>query len=265
VDSVTVEIGRVGVRIESADREFCKLLRERYDGFLNPANSRPSASLHVDCVPADSAIGDPEDELEVVCSGKTWNFRRGDFRARWNSESGTGEVLQSLNPYALDSVLRILHSVMLAPRGGFLLHAASAVKNGTGFVFSGVSGAGKTTISSLAPTDVRLLSDEVSYIVPAESGFLAYGTPFCGELARNGENTFAPLKCVYLLAHGAGNRVSKIAAPEAVRLLMRNVLFFAQDESLVRQVFIAVNRLVDAVPVRRLEFLPDSRVWEMIQ
>jgi hypothetical protein len=264
VDTVTVEIGRLGVRIESADRKFCELLRKRYAGFLSPSNAYPSASLHVNCVPADATLGDPEADLEVMCSGSTWDFRRGDFRARWDSESGNGQVLQSLNPYALDSVLRILHTVMLAPRGGFLLHAASAVKNGDGFVFSGVSGAGKTTISSLAPEGVRLLSDEVSYIVPTEASFLAYGTPFCGELARNGENTFAPLKCVYLLAHGKENRISTISAPEAVRLLMRNVLFFAQDELLVRQVFVAVNKLVDTVPVCRLEFLPDSRVWEMI-
>jgi hypothetical protein len=263
VESVTVEIGQLGVRIESADREFCRLLRERYTGFLNPS-IQPSASLRVDCVPANSPVGDPEDDLDVACSGNTWNFRRGDFRARWDSESGRGEVLQSLSPYALDSVLRILHTVMLAPRGGFLLHAASAVKNGVAFVFSGVSGAGKTTISSLAPADVHLLTDEVSYIVPSESGFLAYGTPFCGELARNGENTFAPLKCVYLLAHGPANVISEISAPEAVRLLMRNVLFFAQDEALVRLVFQAVNHLVDTVPVRRLQFVPDSRVWETI-
>jgi len=43
---------------------------------------------------------------------------------------------QNANPYSLDSVLRILHSLILAERGGFLLHAASAICNGRAYLFS---------------------------------------------------------------------------------------------------------------------------------
>ena len=49
-------------------------------------------------------------------------------------------------------------------QGGFLVHAASAVRNGRAFVFAGVSGHGKTTLARLAPPDVTLLTDEISYV-----------------------------------------------------------------------------------------------------
>ena len=64
----------------------------------------------------------------------------------------------------MDSVLRIVHTLVLAGQGGFLVHAASAVRNGKAFVFAGVSGAGKTTISRLAPPDAAVLTDEISYV-----------------------------------------------------------------------------------------------------
>ena len=74
-----------------------------------------------------------------------------------------------------------------------------------GFLFAGVSGAGKTTISRLAPADVTLLTDEISYLRRNGEGYVAYGTPFAGELAKVGENIRAPLAALYLLAQGPEN------------------------------------------------------------
>jgi len=131
-------------------------------------------------------------------------------------------------------------------------------------LFSGVSGAGKTTLSRLAPGDVTLLTDEVSYIRPDGERYLAYGTPFAGELAKVGENTSAPIAALYLLAQGPENRIDPLTPGEATRGLLQNILFFAKDPALVKSVFDAAFRFVAATPVRRLTFLPDSRVWELI-
>ena len=51
---------------------------------------------------------------------------------------------------------------------------------------------------------------------------------------------------------------------EAIRRLMRNILFFAEDADLVDNVFPVGLRFVERVPVQRLTFAPDSRVWDMI-
>ena len=66
-----------------------------------------------------------------------WRLRRGDFRADWDPRAGRGHIRQSANPYSIDSVLRIVHTLILAREGG-LLHSAGAIRNG-GFLFSGVS------------------------------------------------------------------------------------------------------------------------------
>jgi len=78
-------------------------------------------------------------------------MERGDFRARWNPETHQGRIRQSANPYSIDSVLRIVHTLVLARNGGFLLHASSGIRNGKAFLFSGLSEAGKTTMARLRP------------------------------------------------------------------------------------------------------------------
>ena len=127
-----------------------------------------------------------------------------------------------------------------------------------------MSEAGKTTISRLAPPDATLLTDEISYVRKREDGYEAFGTPFTGELAKLGENVSAPIAALYLLAKGSENRIEPIAPAEATRSLLANLLFFAEDQELVQQVFHSAFEFVKRVPVSRLTFVPDARVWELI-
>src|ERR1019366_9947303 len=115
--------------------------------------------------------------------------------------------------------------------------ASSAIRNGRAFLFSGVSGSGKTTMARLAPPDAALLTDEISYVTRQNDRYLAVGTPFFGELARVGENLRAPIECIYLLAKGPENKIEPIVGADAVRGLLGNILFFARDPEFVRMVF----------------------------
>jgi hypothetical protein len=289
----------------------------------------------------ESRMSDPYDvDLSVRLESGRWIMERGDFRAEWDPETKRGWVRTSVNPYSIDGVLRILHSLVLAREGGLLVHGASAVRNGRAFVFAGVSGTGKTTISRLAPADVTLLTDEISYIrdsghgtrekgsevrsprseggssnsrfkiqdsdsliadtqqstansgnqilspgsrVPSPAShvpspeslvpfpvsrvpdaFQAYGTPFAGELARIGVKTRAPLAGLFLLQQGPENHIEPVSEGQAVRELMRHILFFAHDPELVELVFQTVCDFVKRVPVKRLVFKKDASVWELI-
>jgi hypothetical protein len=255
-----VEIGGIPIALSTCDECFLDLLRQRYDGFLS--SSRPEFELEFDLTSTQPAS---DDDVRVRHDGDHWLIERGDFHANWDSGTGRGSVRQSANPYSLDSVLRILHSLILAQRGGFLLHAASAICDGRAYLFSGVSGAGKTTMTRLAPPDITLLTDEISYLRPNAGGYSAFGTPFAGELARAGENRTAPVSALFFLEKGSENRVDELSSAEAVRRLMRNTLFFAEDRSLVEKLFATACDFVAGVPIRRLTFYPDARVWEEVR
>jgi hypothetical protein len=257
---VAVEIGAIPILLQPSDPEFCELLEKRYAGFVNPL-SEPAYRFEIQLDPA----GQPsDDDAQVSRDGSLWCFRRGDFRATWDSRAGRGWIRQCPNPYSIDTVLRITHSLVLAEQGGFLVHAASAIRGGAAYLFAGVSGAGKTTMARLAPRDAVLLTDEISYVRRIGSGYRAYGTPFAGELARSGANTSAPIEALYLLEQGPENRIEPIAHKDAARALMRHILFFAHEEEMVARVFDAVLEFVSRVQVSRLVFTPDARAWERI-
>jgi hypothetical protein len=314
------------ILVRTGSAEFARMLEDRYGKFVTAEAPAAVMELEIELIPPGKVCN--AEDVSVRRYAGRWVMERGDFRAEWDPQCRRGWVRQSANPYAIDGVLRILHSLILAREGGFLVHAASAVRNGRAFLFSGVSGAGKTTISRLAPPDVVLLTDEISYVRPRVQGtgagcqvsgarcqvpsyseqvigngeqgtrnrgsgtkdspfpgtrspapdtsslapdtwhltpaFEAFGTPFAGELARLGENLRAPLAALYLLAQGPENRIEPMSDAEAARELLQNILFFARDDELVGMIFQTVCDFVRRVPVRRLVFTPDARVWELV-
>jgi len=255
-----VEIGGIPIALSTDDERFLDLVSQRYDGFLS--SSHPQFELEFDLT-STGPVSD--DDVRVRREGDAWLIKRGDFQARWDPRTGHGNVRQNANPYSLDSVLRILHSLILAQRGGFLLHAASAICDGRAYLFSGVSGAGKTTMTRLAPPDITLLTDEISYLRPNAESYSAFGTPFAGELAKAGENCSAPVSALFFLEQGPENRIDELPSAEAVRRLMRNILFFAEDRALVEKLFTTACNFVSRVPIRRLTFYPDARVWDEVR
>jgi hypothetical protein len=260
--SVVVEIGGLPIALHCDDSAFVHSIEERYAGYVG-SSDRATFDFEIAVGPPSQKSGD--EDLSVKWNSGRWLIERGDFYAEFDPAASCGRIQQTANPYSLDSVLRIVHSLLLAKKGGFLMHASSAIRNGRAFLFAGVSGAGKTTIAKLAPPDAALLTDEISYVIPQPDGsFSAVGTPFFGELARVGKNLRAPVECVYLLAKGPKNQIEPVADADAVRGLLGNILFFARDPEFVKLVFSAAFDFAGRVPVRRLTFAPDERVWEMI-
>ena len=259
--SVVVEIGGLPIRLRCDDPAFVRQIQERYAGFVSSSDDA-RFDFEIELAPPGTVSRD--EDVRVTWDSGRWLMERGDFRAEWNPSTARGHIQQTINPYSLDSVLRIVHTLLLAREGGFLLHASSAIRNGRAFLFSGVSGAGKTTMARLAPPDAALLTDEISYVTRQEGRYFAVGTPFFGELARVGENLRAPIEALYLLAKGPENKIEPIEGANAVRGLLENILFFARDPEFVKMVFDTAFDFVKDVPVRRLTFVPDTSVWELI-
>ena len=262
-EAIAIEIGGHPILLRTKDDAFRKLVVERYAGFLGSSCSPlGSFEFEVDLLPTPPVPSD--EDVRVERSGANWRLQRGDFQAEWDPARRRGRIQQTANPYSIDSVLRIVHSLILAREGGFLLHAASAIRGGYAFLFSGVSGAGKTTIARLAPPDATLLTDEISYIRRMGDGYFACGTPFSGELQQSGENCSAPIRSSFFLKHGPENKIEVVPQAEALRKLMRNILFFAEDQELVGRIFQSACEFLERVPAQQLTFLPETRVWSMI-
>ena len=259
--SVLIEVGGLAVRVRADDAEFLRLLEIHYAGFLS-SDQQPEADFDVEI--RGRNFDDTEPDVNVTTRNGRWELTRGDFRAEWEPAKRHGHIVQMANPYGIDSVLRIVHSLIQADRGGFLLHSASAVRNGKAFLFAGESGAGKTTISRLAPADAELLTDEISYV--RRQGVLT------SRLELRSPGNWASLgrtfrrrwrHCIFW------PKVRRIVLIRSNRVKRRGLYLPMCCSS--RRMNIWCGRLFDSgfefvkrVPVSRLTFVPDARVWELI-
>jgi hypothetical protein len=166
--------------------------------------------------------------------------------------------------YALDSLLRVLLSVTLLPRRGFLLHAATVVRNGRAYVFTGRSGAGKSTVAALSPPGAAL-TDEISLLRFSDGAWRAHGTPFWGAFRAAGSNRRVPVAGIYSLTKAPEDRLERLPVKQALRALLPNVLFFStsprENETLLQLLADATEQ----IPVYRLRFRRHAAFWEVIE
>ncbi len=190
--------------------------------------------------------------------------------------------------YPLDELL-IMHR--LTQEKGIELHSCGIVRpDGTGNLFVGHSGAGKSTTTRLwtAREDVEVLSDDRIIVRRDEGGaqddraqkqippsslrsrgrndkglMRMYGTPWHGEAAYASPGS-APLSRIFILEHGRGNVLTRLSPSQAVgELFARSFVPFHRHEY-IDSALEFLQELVGAVPCYHYAFEPTEAAVERI-
>jgi hypothetical protein len=177
--------------------------------------------------------------------------------------SGESQFVGANNPYTLDCLLRILLTWMLLPRTGFLLHAATVVHDGRAYIFTGRSGAGKSTVAALSPAG-SVWTDEISLLRREQGEWRAYGTPFWGEFRAAGSNSSAPVAGIFGLSQAPENHVEALAPVGLLRNILPNVLFFSREVAATQRLLEILGQAVKEIPGYNLAFRKDKTFWEAL-
>jgi len=151
----------------------------------------------------------------------------------------------------------------------FLIHAAGLLKHGKGFIFTGESGAGKTTVSQLSSPEAQILSDE-SIVVSEDLGeyWISQG-PVKTEITRLNDK-MVNLCAIFILVQDKTNSLRKLSGAEMGHKLMDNIIYVNLSAGAKREDYLAGKlRFIDAicrrVPVYELRFTKDKTFWKEIE
>ena len=239
-----LSIGCVPLRLQLSDTRLLSAVSARYAAFLETAADPIQIDLN------DSRA------LDAVPTEFAYQFEGARLRA------SSGKVLfdRVTNEYALDSLLRILLSWKLLECQGFLLHAATVIRDDAAYVFTGKSGAGKSTVAALSPPG-SVLTDEISLLRREHGEWRAYGTPFWGEFRAAGSNSSAPVVGIFRLLQAPENRATPLRPVQTLRALLPNVLFFSAESEANRCLLEVLSQAALEIPGYNRAFRKDPSFW----
>ena len=135
-----------------------------------------------------------------------------------------------------------------------LFHGSVVAVDGVGYLFTAKSGTGKSTHTRLwreyFGDRAVMVNDDKPLLHIADSGVVAYGTPYNGK-HRLGTNTSVPLKAICILTRSADNHIEPITREQAYTMLLQQV-YRPADMLKMAKTLELVDRLADSVKLYRL-------------
>ncbi len=271
-----MSLSELRVELSGLDAPLATTLCDRYGPYAVPSDEGHDAALRLRFAreavdyfiePPKSAEFNP---IWLACDGTRIRYVGHQVAGWFDTREQSGEILLARGTYepelrALENFIRCAVAWCAAERGGALVHAASLVRNGKGYLFYGESGAGKSTLSAVTMR-ARVVSDDLSLVLPRPGGGLdLVGSPFRGTYEAGG-----PVLGRFPLA--AGFRIVKDVTVEvrtpprvvAFGQLVGNLTFVAEAFKARPDLFASIEAAFAGVPLRHLHFKKDDSYWDAI-
>ena len=142
-----------------------------------------------------------------------------------------------------------------------MIHASGVLYNGRGYLFSGVSGKGKTTMAMLWDNvGATVIHDDRLIIRNVEGRFRMFNTP----VYKNDVPRDAPIDRIFLIEHGESNRMISLKEASSVSRVIANCIQHNYSPEMIAKFLGSVSMLCSGIPVASLTFRPDRSVIEYI-
>jgi hypothetical protein len=161
--------------------------------------------------------------------------------------------------YPLDGLILYYLTVI---NGDIMIHSSGVNNLGQGYLFSGVSGKGKTTMANLwKDAGAKVIHDDRLIIRYTCSGYRMYNTP----VYEHDEPLSSPLNKVFIIEHGTENILVPLKEATAVSHVMANCIQHNWGQDIIGKLLGSVSTLCNTLPVFKLSFKPDRSVIDHIQ
>ncbi len=195
----------------------------------------------------------PEIIVEFDRKAKQWDM----YYEKGNISISNNEV----NPFIYPLGPLILYYINTF-NDGIMIHSSGVLDNNKGYLFSGVSGIGKTTISKIWNNEEALIiNDDRLVIRKKDNNYFMFNTP----MNYKDIPKIAPLNYIFLLKQSPKNYSKKIKGTEAIARLMANCIQHNYNADLINSLISACSEICQSLPVYELGFIPDRNIVHFIR
>ncbi len=127
---------------------------------------------------------------------------------------------------AIDHIIRYIIELQLHKIGIFFLHSSSYLYKDKTYVFTGQSGAGKTTILFNMGKKYRI-SEDISMIQKTKEGFMVSSNPYEKNRDISHQKMFSHLGTIYTIVQSSHNKVIEVSLIERLKVLLYNNIVIA--------------------------------------
>jgi hypothetical protein len=260
MENFHISIGEHLLQITGKNSEFFDEFKRGYKSFRYRGNKQSDLLIYI-----EEGYGSPFINHHVTINQKADKiyYQRADYLIE------TSHDYRSANIYVQDQ-LALKHALMnlysafiLHHNWGILIHSSCVIENGKAHIFSGNSGAGKSTAAKLSlPRD--LLSDEATIVKVTEGAMEVFNSPFRSELESAGNQKPCPLRSIHLLTQSLTNKRVHMKKTAALVELTDKTFFWCHKPEESSRILHLLTALVKEVPVYELHFQKNNTFWELI-
>jgi len=160
--------------------------------------------------------------------------------------------------YPMDGLILYYLTVM---HGDIMIHASGVNNIGQGYIFSGVSGKGKSTIAKIwENSGAKVIHDDRLILRKNASGYRMFNTP----IHLNDEPKESPFNKIFIIDHGTENNLEPVRGASAVSLVMANCIQHNWSSEILARLMGSISIMCGTIPIVRLHFKPDRSVIDYI-
>ena len=166
----------------------------------------------------------------------------------------------------LSALIEIQLYSHLLSKQSLLVHSSLVDDGGTGIMFIGPSGIGKTTQAELwqKHQNATILNGDLVFIRKNEDGFYGYGSPWHGS-SHYYENRKVQIHKMVVLDQGSENILEKMEGFEAFNRCMQQTYMPHWDTSLMERAFDTIDTLSKSVSLYHLTCRPDEEAVQLVK
>jgi hypothetical protein len=161
--------------------------------------------------------------------------------------------------YPLDGLILYYLTVI---NGDIMIHASGINDAGHGYIFSGVSGKGKSTMAMLwDQAGAKVIHDDRLILRNTGGVYKMFNTP----IYNNDEPRESILHKIYIIDHGTENMMVQLKGANAVTQIMANCIQHNWGPDIIARLLGSISIMCGSIPTSKLFFRPDRSIIDLIR